>query len=271
MPTLRGSAYTYIYATAQEVWAREAVDVLKAFDAELDRLAVKAGKGRAGGPAARELERQLAHRNAFAARMVKGAKSKARAMPSDLKALAAHAAKRAEREAAARRAAMRTKLAGQLAKWQEENGSPAAYLEGWRAGGEEYGRWCLRALMDWCDSAKRNGLKLPADMPAALSEGGALLRVKPNAPDTLQTSQGAEVPLDHARRAFMLWARVQARVPPEGWQRQGGSTEGIVGAFKIDAIDAAGTIKAGCHTIHAGEARAFGERMGWATQGEGAA
>jgi hypothetical protein len=188
-----------------------------------------------------------------------------------LKALAAHAAKRAEREAAARRAAMRTKLAGQLAKWQEENGSPAAYLEGWRAGGEEYGRWCLRALMDWCDSAKRNGLKLPADMPAALSEGGALLRVKPNAPDTLQTSQGAEVPLDHARRAFMLWARVQARVPPEGWQRQGGSTEGIVGAFKIDAIDAAGTIKAGCHTIHAGEARAFGERMGWATQGEGAA
>ena len=267
VPTLRGRAYTYTQRL--ESLRQEAASILKAFDDEIDALAIKASKGRAGGPSARALERQLAHRNAWAARMVKGNLSRARALPADLKALAAQAAKREALKLAKQKAQRRERLARNLAQWQEEHGTPAACLTDWRNGGKG-DRWHLRALYDWCDAAKRNGLKVPADMPQELIEGGALLRVKPSAPDMLETSQGVEVPLEHAHRAYKLWARVVSKVPPEGWQRQANSTEGLVGAFKIDAIDKAGTIKAGCHTIYAQEVRALAARMGWA-QGEAAA
>ena len=260
VPTLRGSAYTYTLRA--EALEQSALDILKAFDSELDRLAVKAGKGKAGGPSYRALTSQLAHRNAFAARMVKGNRSRARAMPEDLKALAAVAAKREAAALAAQAKRLRERLTRELVAWREQYGAPAAYLEAWRQG-LALDQWHLRALADWCDSAKRNGVKVPKDMPQAFIEGGALLRVKPGAPDTLETSQGAEVPMEHAARAFKLWARVVSKVPPEGWQRQANSTEGLVGAFKIDAIDKQGTIKAGCHTIHAREVKGFAARVGW--------
>ena len=263
VPTLNGSGFASVWhGRAPEDMQRAALVMLKAFDDELDRLAVKAGKGKAGGPSYRALTSQLAHRNAFAARMVKGNLSRARAMPEDLKAVAALAAKREAAKQAAQSKKLRARLASDLAQWIEEHGTPSEYLSVWREG-KVVDRWHLRALADWCDSAKRHGVKVPKDMPQAFTLGGALLRIKPSAPDILQTSQGAEVPLEHAHRAYKLWARVQSMVPPEGWQRQALSTEGLVGAFKIDAIDKAGTIRAGCHTIHAQEVRALAARMGW--------
>jgi hypothetical protein len=63
--------------------------------------------------------------------------------------------------------------------------------------------------------------------------------------DTLETSAGAEVPLDHAVRAFKLLKRWR----DGGTVSSGGKTLAIhVGHFHIESMDENG-IKAGCHTI----------------------
>lgn len=79
------------------------------------------------------------------------------------------------------------------------------------------------------------------------------------------TTRGAHFPLSHAKRAYDLWARLQGKVPPEGWKRSGDSSEGIVGHFKIDRIEANGDIHAGCHHILAAEVAGFAKFMGWAS------
>lgn len=265
VPTLNGAGYLIGGGDYKEGLQRDCMDLLARFDKDIDRLAIAAGKGRPGGPNHRALTAQLAHRNAFAARMVKGNLSRARAMPENLKELAATAAKR---EAAQKAKALRerkARIVQRLVDWRkEQNATPQEVLNDWRNGGGEFERWQLDALRDWCKSAECNGVKIPADMPQELVNDGALLRVKPGEPETLETSLRAEVPLEHARKAFKLWQHVQAMVPPEGWQRAGDSTEGLVGQFKIDSIDKQGNIKAGCHFITAQEVADFGKRMGWA-------
>lgn len=59
--------------------------------------------------------------------------------------------------------------------------------------------------------------------------------------DTIQTSRGAEVPVAHAIKALPF-----IRSGKE-WHRNG--QEIRVGQFHFDSIDAAGNVKAGCHTI----------------------
>jgi hypothetical protein len=100
---------------------------------------------------------------------------------------------------------------------------------------------------DWLQGADvcyRNGWSEPT-----------LLRIKG---EVLETSQGAEVPLDHAKRAFKFIAECRTRNVE--YQRNGHSIH--VGHFKIDSIDAEGNIKAGCHSIQWSEIERIAEQLG---------
>jgi hypothetical protein len=68
------------------------------------------------------------------------------------------------------------------------------------------------------------------------------LRVKG---DELQTSKGAQVPFDHAVKAFRVIQRLRAK--GESYQRNGHTIH--LGHFALDAIDGQGNVTAGCHNV----------------------
>jgi hypothetical protein len=79
--------------------------------------------------------------------------------------------------------------------------------------------------------------------------------------EELHTSQGASVPLEHAKRAFKFIARYKA----EGRTYEGdtgGSLIVRVGHFKIDSIDTFGNIVAGCHKIGWSEIERIAGQLG---------
>jgi len=92
-----------------------------------------------------------------------------------------------------------------------------------------------------------------------MEDGSAMLRVKPSDPAVLQTSQGAEVPMNHAHWAFeRAWrarAEGSADVPTRGDVK--------VGHFTVDRIEADGSVRAGCHYIAWAEIEAFATAQGW--------
>ncbi len=63
--------------------------------------------------------------------------------------------------------------------------------------------------------------------------------------DKVQTSRGAEFPVDHARRAFPLLQRIVAS--GTAWERNGHKIP--LGPFQIDRVDIGGTVHAGCHIV----------------------
>jgi hypothetical protein len=63
--------------------------------------------------------------------------------------------------------------------------------------------------------------------------------------DRLETSRGAEVPFKHAVAAYLK--AQQCRELGTTWHRNGEKV--AVGVYQLDAIDAEGNIRAGCHTI----------------------
>lgn len=107
-------------------------------------------------------------------------------------------------------------------------------------------------------------VRLPWDATRAAS-GGAFLRavdVTRNESGaitggTLETSQGASVPLVHAIRAFRFvkWCRETATE----WHRNGRTVR--VGFYQIDWVDAGGNFKAGCHRINWPEIEALATRL----------
>lgn len=72
--------------------------------------------------------------------------------------------------------------------------------------------------------------------------GGAALRIRG---DMLQTSHGAEVPLEHAIRAFRFIKL--CRQAGREWHANGQQIR--VGHFRVDSISAAGDMIAGCHAF----------------------
>ena len=63
--------------------------------------------------------------------------------------------------------------------------------------------------------------------------------------DIVQTSRGAEFPLDHAKRVFKLVA--QCRKSKGRYDRNGHTIH--LGHFALDAIDSEGNVTAGCHLV----------------------
>lgn len=75
---------------------------------------------------------------------------------------------------------------------------------------------------------------------------------------TLETSHGAEVPLVHALRVFRVVREVVAS--GQAWRANGRSLH--VGHFRVDAIGAEGTLRAGCHTVHLPEMERLARALG---------
>jgi hypothetical protein len=90
------------------------------------------------------------------------------------------------------------------------------------------------------------------------------LRVKPGDPNTLETSRGATVPLQDAVRIFRLAQR--CRDKGEALPRETVASMSLghrqVGDFRLDAIDADGTIHAGCHVIRYEESERLAASLG---------
>lgn len=92
----------------------------------------------------------------------------------------------------------------------------------------------------------------------SLAHGGrmdCLLRVNG---DEIETSRGARIPLDHAPR---LWRFIQA-IKAAGIPYAHAGHTNYAGEFKIDSIDAAGNLKAGCHMLEYAELRRLAVTLG---------
>lgn len=90
------------------------------------------------------------------------------------------------------------------------------------------------AVEDW-KAGIPNPTSLPYSAPTMLRISG----------DEVETSRGARIPLSHAKRALILVRAVVAR--GETWETNGHTCH--VGHYKIERIEADGTIRAGCHVI----------------------
>lgn len=78
--------------------------------------------------------------------------------------------------------------------------------------------------------------------PYSYYDGETLLRVHN---DLVETSRGAEVPVEHAKRLWPIIEKVRAR--GEAYQRNGHSEH--VGQFVVDRIEPTGDMQIGCHLI----------------------
>lgn len=63
--------------------------------------------------------------------------------------------------------------------------------------------------------------------------------------DELQTSRGARVPLEHAVKAFRVIKRLRDK--GQAYERNGHTIH--LGHFALDAVDAQGNVRAGCHEV----------------------
>lgn len=82
-----------------------------------------------------------------------------------------------------------------------------------------------------------------------------MLRISPNNPGIVETSQNASFPLSHAIKAYKVIRRLKGKA----WMSNGHSIK--LGNFHIDAIDKTGNIKAGCHLMRAHIVSEFGEKI----------
>lgn len=110
------------------------------------------------------------------------------------------------------------------------------------------------ALAEWRAGAR-------ASLPFNYARPVALRVVENvNAPATIQTSRGAEVP---ARVAPMLWPMIEeCRLTCQAWSAGVGNRPRL-GSFTLDAIDAAGNVTAGCHVLPYSELRMLAVRFGF--------
>jgi hypothetical protein len=82
--------------------------------------------------------------------------------------------------------------------------------------------------------------------------------------DIMETSKGARVPIDEARKAYQFAQRVRAK----GWHRNGEQFK--IGYYDLDAVNASGIV-AGCHRVSWAEAEQFAISQGWETGAQVAA
>ena len=76
--------------------------------------------------------------------------------------------------------------------------------------------------------------------------------------DELQTSLGARIPLNHAKKAFKF---IKACHNKHTTYARNGKTIHL-GLFAIDTIDEAGNVKAGCHTVEWNEIERIAQQVG---------
>lgn len=218
------------------------------------KAAATARKGRSMEKKLEALQAAINQRNALAAFMGR----KPTALPEDLAGALAKIASAEKRAVVKAKKAQHARNLEALKAREDAAGAPfGEWLKRWQEGGAGEIRharynWGLMAEV----AGARDKVEYPREMPC-------VLRVDPADPATVQTSWGAEVPTEHARRIYQVWARCMGKIPPEGWTPRS-TSEAAVGAFRVDRIEANGTIFAGCHAIHADAVADFAARMGWA-------
>lgn len=90
-------------------------------------------------------------------------------------------------------------------------------------------------------------------------DGSALLRIRRGC-DLVETSQGAEVPIAHAR---LLFAHIkQVRASGNAWLPLPDMTFNV-GHFTLSHVAANGDVRIGCHVIHWTEIERFTTQEGW--------
>ena len=95
------------------------------------------------------------------------------------------------------------------------------------------------ALTEW-RAGERNSLPYDRDMPIALRVNG----------DIVETSWGAQVPVQDARRALAYIAQTVTNLAESGAsERHIGRDVCRIGEFSLDMVRANGSIVAGCHNI----------------------
>ena len=93
----------------------------------------------------------------------------------------------------------------------------------------------------------------------ALGVSTDLLRVNPDDPQEIQTSQYVSVSVPQAKRLYDF--SFKFRGAEQGWQRNGETFK--IDRYYVDTIDTEGSIKAGCHIIHFDEIDRIAKELGW--------
>lgn len=206
----------------------------------------------------RTLEALNRERNDIGNYLIKGFRPKA--LPKDL---AKHALKLVEADKAKAKAAEEKRLAA----FEAEIAQAEIVLEAkrdewpamWRTGftppltsdGHEVSAW-RRAVHYLCydrDTVLMRVRKMTRKGDAFFNE---------DVPTTIETSRGAEFPIDAALRALPVIRRMKKQ--GKGWQRNGETLP--LGSFQIDTIYPDGNVKAGCHLVTYAEIELIAKELG---------
>lgn len=198
---------------------------VKERDEHLARLSTEAHKARPGTLKAQnlaaELQSEIANRNAYAQAFGVRVKPLSEAEAVTLAQKLAQEAEKAVKRAQKAALARQREMAAEFAL----------------------------AFPQWLSGEREN---LPCQTPYS----GAYLRVNG---DEMETSQGARVPLTHAKRAVARVVKVRAS--GQSWHRNGSTLP--VGHYHIDSISETGDVVAGCHRIAWEEIERFAKSQGW--------
>jgi hypothetical protein len=110
-------------------------------------------------------------------------------------------------------------------------------------------RWAAEAKARAAEDAKRSAKALRAWLAGTAAtawpySGPVRLRLFDG---SLETTQGAVVPKADAIRVYKILRRLRERA--ETYQRNSETITITLGPFELNSMDAAGTVKAGCHTV----------------------
>jgi hypothetical protein len=167
--------------------------------------------------------------------------------------IAAHRA-RDTPEAIARREKAKAKRAAQNAEKNRQEAERRAHFEKER---EEREALEDATRAERIEAWRKGGAALyPRDLQKLQ---GALLRVKG---DTLETSHGARVPLEDAKRVFAFITRGLAIAPNMSGEKSYRAKLAI-GQYSLDEIFANGDFRAGCHSIKYEEAARLAAEIGF--------
>lgn len=166
---------------------------------------------------------------------------------------------RAKRETARIKRETPAYLARKAAKERAQRERDRLQAEAYERRRIEYAQETAKSRQEWLA-----GEPISLNMSSGVDErGSALLRLKPNDPATVQTSLGAEVPADDARKLLRV-----LNVIPKGttFDRYAAGNENVtparVGHFTLDRVDAEGNVRIGCHTIMRYEIDRFATILG---------
>jgi hypothetical protein len=133
----------------------------------------------------------------------------------------------------------------------------------WRVTGKEL-PWGAEHSDIWNDDDRALAIKREANKIEIWREQGGIsgydlpgtfLRLND---DTIETSKGANFPVAHGKLAWAIVERCQRS--QTAWRTNGHTIH--LGSYKLDSIDANGTVNAGCHRVPFAEIERIAKELG---------